>query len=127
MVLARNPLCADPIGYHAVDGRIEIATHVDHVVPRSAGGTDAWSNLQPLCASCHSRKTALHDGGFGRARRATCIDGSAGECHAGSTCEDEYGECHVSVTDDRIAGHFATGRATTNVRPPHARFRGFWI
>lgn len=23
------------------------------------------SNLQALCKSCHSRKTALHDGGFG--------------------------------------------------------------
>lgn len=25
-------------------------------------------NLQPLCHGCHSRKTALRDGGFGRGR-----------------------------------------------------------
>ena len=32
--------------------------HVDHVVPRRLGGPDALSNLQTLCASCHSTKTA---------------------------------------------------------------------
>lgn len=40
--------------------------HVDHVVPRARGGTDDDSNLQTLCASCHSAKTATEDGGFGR-------------------------------------------------------------
>jgi 5-methylcytosine-specific restriction endonuclease McrA len=37
-------------------------------VPRRRGGTDDWSNLRPLCHRCHSRKTVLNDGGFGRPR-----------------------------------------------------------
>lgn len=43
------------------------ATHVDHVVPLERGGARFdEGNLQPLCAPCHSRKTARQDGGFGR-------------------------------------------------------------
>jgi len=42
--------------------------HVDHVRPHR--GIDALrldpANLQTLCVSCHSRKTATADGGFGR-------------------------------------------------------------
>lgn len=68
MQLMRQPLCADPFGVHA--GRPVRGAHVDHIVPRQAGGTDALENLQTLCASCHSRKTVRCDGGFGRARRA---------------------------------------------------------
>lgn len=41
------------------------ASHVDHIVPRRQGGTDDVANLQALCWSCHSRKTATVDGGFG--------------------------------------------------------------
>lgn len=33
------------------------AKHVDHIVPKRMGGTNVPSNLQSLCASCHSRKT----------------------------------------------------------------------
>jgi 5-methylcytosine-specific restriction enzyme A len=40
--------------------------HVDHIIPKSQGGTDDDSNLRTLCASCHSRATVKHDGGFGR-------------------------------------------------------------
>lgn len=42
--------------------------HVDHIKPRAQGGTDDESNLQTLCDACHSRKTAIEDGGFGRER-----------------------------------------------------------
>lgn len=39
--------------------------HLDHRIPRSLGGTDDPNNLQLLCASCHSAKTARQEGGFG--------------------------------------------------------------
>ncbi|MBE3589998.1 MAG: HNH endonuclease [Firmicutes bacterium] len=62
MVLAREPLCRAC----AVEGRVTPATDVDHIVPRSRGGTDVLDNLQPLCHRHHSEKTAREDGGFGR-------------------------------------------------------------
>lgn len=56
VVLRRQPVCA-----HCW---IAPATDVDHV------DGDAWNNspvnLVGLCRPCHSRKTALFDGGFGR-------------------------------------------------------------
>lgn len=48
-------------------GCVELATDVDHIIPKTQGGTDAWENLQALCHPHHSRKTVTHDGGFGRA------------------------------------------------------------
>lgn len=39
--------------------QVAIATHVDHIKPRSAGGADYdLANLQPICARCHAQKTA---------------------------------------------------------------------
>lgn len=53
-----GPLC--PCGAEATD--------VDHVTPHKgdAGLMYANENVQSLCESCHSRKTATEDGGFGR-------------------------------------------------------------
>jgi 5-methylcytosine-specific restriction endonuclease McrA len=46
------------------------ATNVDHIVPRRRGGADLDpTNVQAMCASCHSAKTAIRDGGFGRPGR----------------------------------------------------------
>lgn len=58
MILAHHPLCADPFGEHARHQQIEAAIDVDHIIARRAGGRDEASNLQALCHSCHSRKTA---------------------------------------------------------------------
>ena len=65
-----HPICIDPFGDHA--GRVVAAEHVDHIVPLRKGGTHDESNLQALCARCHSKKTVRYDGGFGHApRRST--------------------------------------------------------
>lgn len=47
----------------------DVGSNVDHIIPRARGGTNDPQNLQTLCASCHSAKTAEHDGGFGNRRR----------------------------------------------------------
>jgi 5-methylcytosine-specific restriction enzyme A len=63
MYLRRHPYCEDPFGVH--DEPVQ-ATQVDHIIPLRAGGTNKFDNLQALCTSCHSRKTVMSDGGFGR-------------------------------------------------------------
>jgi 5-methylcytosine-specific restriction protein A len=50
MVLREEPMCRSCGG---------AASQVDHITPLSRGGTNDRENLQPLCHSCHSRKTAL--------------------------------------------------------------------
>lgn len=54
MQLAREPLCR----HCAQRGETTAATQVDHIVRLKRGGTHHPSNLQSLCASCHSKKTA---------------------------------------------------------------------
>jgi 5-methylcytosine-specific restriction endonuclease McrA len=39
--------------------------HVDHIVPKSAGGSDLMDNLRTLCRNCHSRKTVMEEQGGG--------------------------------------------------------------
>ena len=55
VVLANGPCC--PCG--------ALATEVDHITPRSQGGTDDPENLQALCKPCHSSKTAKEVGWAG--------------------------------------------------------------
>ena len=50
MVLARNPMCQIC--------KTKPSEHVDHIVAKADGGDDSMKNLQGLCQSCHSRKTA---------------------------------------------------------------------
>ena len=52
--LKSHPLCV----HCAALGDVEASTQVDHVVPRRKGGTDADDNLQALCDTHHSQKTA---------------------------------------------------------------------
>lgn len=35
----------------------KITHQIDHILALCLGGTDDWSNLQPLCLSCHRKKT----------------------------------------------------------------------
>ncbi|WP_035430878.1 HNH endonuclease [Bacillus sp. UNC322MFChir4.1] len=57
--LSHNPICVR-CG--------DIATIVDHIIPHKGNYQLFWDkkNWQPLCVSCHSRKTVQEDGGFGR-------------------------------------------------------------
>ena len=50
LVLSRDPVC--------VACGAAPSSHVDHILARKHGGTDALSNLQGLCAHCHTAKTA---------------------------------------------------------------------
>jgi len=53
--LREHPLCA----HCAARGRVVAAVVADHAVPLKDGGARLdWSNLSPLCVSCHNRKTA---------------------------------------------------------------------
>jgi len=58
--LAIEPLCR----MCRQAGRITAATEVDHI--DGDADNDAPSNRQSLCKSCHSTKTALENGSFGR-------------------------------------------------------------
>lgn len=66
MFLARHPLCAEC----QRQGRLTPANTVDHITPHRGDTTRFWDQTrwQPLCALCHSRKTAAEDGGFGNRR-----------------------------------------------------------
>ncbi len=46
-------------------GRVWIASrdHIDHTKPLEQGGTNADSNLRPLCLECHEAKTTVEKGG----------------------------------------------------------------
>ena len=63
--LSQYPLCADCID----KGLTRSANVVDHIDGNS--WNNDLSNLQSLCASCHNRKTALYDFGFGREPKST--------------------------------------------------------
>jgi len=65
--LRSHPLCAE----HGRKGRVVAGSQVDHIIPHKGDLALFFdpSNLQTLCASCHSRKTAREDGGFGHAAR----------------------------------------------------------
>jgi len=66
--LAENPIAVDIFKEHKGVG--QPAEVVDHIVPHRGDLFLFWNvdNWQGLTKSDHSRKTALEDGGFGRAR-----------------------------------------------------------
>lgn len=38
-------------------GFTTMASQVDHITPKSAGGSDSYDNLQAICDPCHKQKT----------------------------------------------------------------------
>lgn len=57
-VLTSEPRCTEC----RKDGRISIATEVDHIVALHKGGTDELSNLRGLCVEHHLAKTRADRG-----------------------------------------------------------------
>ncbi len=53
-VLRAEPICR----VCRLNGVTSAAIEVDHIMPRSLGGTSDEANLQPICRACHQRKTA---------------------------------------------------------------------
>ena len=66
MVSRDRPLCTEC----EKQGRLVVATTCDHIIPHKGDLTLFYDqdNLQGLCVSCHSRKTAADDGGYGNAK-----------------------------------------------------------
>jgi 5-methylcytosine-specific restriction protein A len=56
-----------------IKGRAVPGNHVDHIKPKSQGGTDDEGNLQVLCRACHDAKTLTDEGK--RVKPRTGIDG----------------------------------------------------
>lgn len=63
--LKDHPLCVDCLKAE----KVIAATDVDHIIPHKGNKELFWdpNNHQALCHSCHSKKTAEEDGGFGNA------------------------------------------------------------
>ena len=62
-VLNREPLCREC----KKSERLTKATMVDHIIPISKGGGALdINNLQPLCWSCHSKKSAEEGSRWGK-------------------------------------------------------------
>ncbi|WP_219930824.1 HNH endonuclease [Alcaligenes faecalis] len=41
----------------AAKGLVTYGNEVDHMTPKSEGGTDDFENLQTICEDCHKEKT----------------------------------------------------------------------
>lgn len=64
--IAQHPHCEECFKA----GQVVIATEVDHIIPLRGDQALLYDerNLQSLCKSCHSRKSAREDGGFGNSK-----------------------------------------------------------
>jgi len=62
--IKENPLCVHCLA----KGKLTPTQEIDHIKPHQGDKNLFWleDNLQALCKSCHSTKTALEDGGFGK-------------------------------------------------------------
>jgi len=61
--------------YVALDGSPISRATIEHIVPQSAGGTDALENLALACSRCNHQKGRRHDPkGLSNARTAEVVD-----------------------------------------------------
>jgi hypothetical protein len=81
----------------------EATFHVDHVLPRAAGGATSFENLALACVSCSLRKGA----------RTTAIDPISGDATQLFHPRGQAWVEHFSAdASGEIMGHTAIGRAT---------------
>lgn len=58
--IRRSHLSAYPLCVHCdAQGRVALATQIDHIVALVNGGEDIDSNRQGLCKDCHDNKTRM--------------------------------------------------------------------
>lgn len=71
--LRSHPLCADPFGWHAKDGRHEMATQVHHIVPIRVDPSRKFdpTNLMAVCVQCHNRLDSSLRSGMNRSNSTT--------------------------------------------------------
>ena len=64
--LKEHPFCTDYFGDH--NGSLVVANTVDHRIPHKGDEVLFWDegNWQSMCRTCHNKKTAKEDGGFGK-------------------------------------------------------------
>lgn len=55
--------------------KLTLASEVDHITPKSKGGTDEENNLQAISSDCHKRKTIEDNGGTFKAKVRIGLDG----------------------------------------------------
>ena len=55
--------------------KLTLATEVDHIIPKSKGGTDDLENLQAINRECHKLKTAQEQGRTLRPKQTIGVDG----------------------------------------------------
>ena len=62
--ISEHPICEECIK----KGILTTTFAVDHIIPHNGDQELFWdpNNHQGLCETCHNRKTATEDGGFGR-------------------------------------------------------------
>jgi 5-methylcytosine-specific restriction protein A len=71
-VLDGEPLCRAC----SSKGITRPANQVDHI--NGDATNNDMNNLQPMCARCHSRKTATENGGWGRPKAGQAAAGGQG-------------------------------------------------
>lgn len=67
--IAANPICVD-CGAPSTDADHAPVSRRD-LIARGVADPDAWEHLQARCHPCHSRRTVLVDGGWGKAKPTT--------------------------------------------------------
>lgn len=63
--------CGTRMDFRARDLRDTKRATVDHIMARSAGGTNELKNLQVICVRCNNEKSRV-EGMLAQARRETC-------------------------------------------------------